>query len=216
MSDFSTMIDRSQANSKLAAMMVQDMAQQDREWIFARLSPLQRRRLKNGLLRLEGDDARPNKAFDFATREETQSTTLPSPRDSVDGSAAKLFSDGPPGIAELSRRDLIALASADQIQKVLENEPVELIAIFLSIENWSWRAVYLSRLDVSRRKNIEAIMLKNNRVPRKLESVLIDQIGACLSPGTEYFLDESDGPFVSSTSVLKKNLLLRLTSLWRK
>ncbi len=216
MSDFSTMIDRSQASSKLAAMMVQDMAQQDRDWIFARLSPLQRKRLKNGLLRLEGVDVSPRKTFDFETRDETPSNTLPSTRHFVDGSTAELFSDGPPGIAGLSMRDMIAQASVGQIQKVLENEPVELISIFLSIENWSWKSAYLSRLDASRRKNIEAIMLKNSRVPRKLESVLIDQIGACLSPYTEYFLDESDGPFVSSTSVLRKNLLLRLKSLWRK
>jgi hypothetical protein len=134
-------------DSRKAALLLHAMGPKDRDWLLAQLPTEQRGRLEALLAELD-ELGIPR---DPALLREVAADA--SPAHAEPGEPLPATALGRLGIDGLI--DTIEQADPSALARVLEEEPLGLVACLLSIREWRWTAAFLNQLDASRRRRLE-------------------------------------------------------------
>lgn len=157
---------------KKTALVLQGTHPKDCEWLLRQLQPEQEKRLR--ALIQEAEDIGVQ-ASSFDTKELLD----------------KLLTEEPAPSKKPSTKKIQAINSAtpQQVFLVLKNEPEEMIAFLLAVENWSWSSEILKKFKKSSKANIKikSAQIMGNVSSKTKESAIdfmVQELGIHLTKST--------------------------------
>src|SRR5262245_57688532 len=143
-----------------SALMLHGLGKTDQQWILAHLDSTDREIVSDHLTELKALGIPADRTF----------TAVPRP--------------------STGKRDLLHIASANQMLNVLANEPVWLIRHVLALDNWHWRDAFLAALDPVERERLtapgQAVAPLNDHAAASLRTQLLHRLGTVDSHKTQH------------------------------